>query len=502
MTRALRMTLPKPKKSAMIREDAIKGTVLEKLVAGSLARAAKLPPVTRRSVEEACRAPRAAKSFEAALRAPGRRFILEVKSASPSLGVIREHTDLHEYARAYGRFADAVSVLTEPSRFGGSLLRLRAMRAETDLPIIAKDFMTDRRQLVAARAAGADAVLLMLSVLTMKGYEELAAMAGALGLDVLTEVSNEAELAEALSLNARIIGINNRDLRNLSIDLSRTEKLAPLVPEGRLIVSESGIKDHATIERLAPYAKAFLIGSAIGLSQDISCGVRRVLFGESKCCGITRAEDALAAARAGALRVGIVTAKRSPRCVSPAQFKKLAAEIRRETAAAGLPVKITAVADAADRRTLADLEGLDFDELQLHGETDEAFLRSLRIQFKGKTLIGVYAMNDLTEAEKKARAAQIDGLLEKKLIDRALLDAANKNGQTGGTGKTVDFDVIRLFRHPEAVLLAGGLNPANARAAAASLAAGLDFNSGLETAPGIKSAALIARAFGALRGSL
>jgi indole-3-glycerol phosphate synthase / phosphoribosylanthranilate isomerase len=246
-----------------------------------------------------------------------------VKSASPSLGVIREHTDLHEYARAYGRFADAVSVLTEPSRFGGSLLRLRAMRAETDLPIIAKDFMTDRRQLVAARAAGADAVLLMLSVLTMKGYEELAAMAGALGLDVLTEVSNEAELAEALSLNARIIGINNRDLRNLSIDLSRTEKLAPLVPEGRLIVSESGIKDHATIERLAPYAKAFLIGSAIGLSQDISCGVRRVLFGESKCCGITRAEDALAAARAGALRVGIVTAKRSPRCVSPRSSRSL-----------------------------------------------------------------------------------------------------------------------------------------------------------------------------------
>lgn len=236
--------------------ESIDGTVLSPIVAHAFERAAALPVVTDAALDAARRArsERFARVgveaqgrpgvFEATLARPGRRVILEVKAASPSRGLMRAEVDAAQYARVYGRFADAVSVLTEPKYFGGSFERLAQFRVLTAKPLLAKDFIVSERQILAAYAAGADAVLLMLSVLSHDGYARLAHFATRLGLEILTEASTEPEVRHAAAAGARVIGINNRNLRTLEVDLGRAPRLARLVPAGRVVVAESGCRTH------------------------------------------------------------------------------------------------------------------------------------------------------------------------------------------------------------------------------------------------------------------
>ncbi len=200
------------------------------------------------------------RSLRAALARPGARFIMEVKRGSPSGGAIRPGSDAGALARAYRGAADAISVLTDAPYFGGSLEDLQAVRREFLGPILAKDFIVDPRQVAEARLHGADAVLVILAVL---GDDEAAAVmaeARRLGMDVLVEAHTAGEVERAVRLRADIIGINNRDLDTLEIDLATTERLAGLVPPGTLVVSESGISSRSDVERLAPFADAFLVG--------------------------------------------------------------------------------------------------------------------------------------------------------------------------------------------------------------------------------------------------
>ena len=196
--------------------EGMNGTVLASIVTAAASRTFS-EAVSIRAVREmrATRVTRAA-VLERALRASGRRFILEVKAASPSEGLMRGTVDTDVYARTYSRFADAVSVVTEPEFFAGSFDRLADIRQKTVLPILAKDFFVKEEQILAAARAGADAVLLMLSVLSDVGYRKLAAFAQSLGLEILTEVDSETDLVRARQLGVRLIGINNRDLRTLS----------------------------------------------------------------------------------------------------------------------------------------------------------------------------------------------------------------------------------------------------------------------------------------------
>src|SRR4051812_48679484 len=183
-------------------------------------------------------------SLTAAIAQPGARFILEIKKASPSEGAIRVSADPAHLASAYSGVADALSVLCDGPYFGGSLDDLTAARSAFDGPILAKDFFIDLRQVAEARIAGADAVLVMLSLVDDGIARELIAEARRFGMDALVEVHDEAEMRRALALGAPLIGINNRDLRDLSIDLSVTERLAAMAPD-RLLVSESGIGARA-----------------------------------------------------------------------------------------------------------------------------------------------------------------------------------------------------------------------------------------------------------------
>ena len=249
------------------------GTVLDDIVA---LRRARLPEIRERFgrlTPDALEA--STRSFEDALRTrsgPGRTsrpaLILECKSASPSLGTIRSDYDPAALASHYAPHAAAISVLTEPDRFNGSFEDLRAVRAAVDLPILDKDFIVDPLQVLVARHLGADAILLMLSVVPDEAYTELAGLAAALGMDVLTEVSTPEEMHRAARLGARIIGINNRDLRTLDTDIGRTEDFAPLAPSGAVLVAESGVSAPTDVVRLAGLVDALLIGSSLSAAAD------------------------------------------------------------------------------------------------------------------------------------------------------------------------------------------------------------------------------------------
>lgn len=210
------------------------------------------------------------RGFRAALERPGIGVIAEFKRRSPSAGSLHEHAEIDEIAAAYQRGgASAMSVLTEQPNFKGSLADLRAARAACDLPLLRKDFIVDPYQLYEARAAGADAVLLIVAALTPSELVSLHALAAELGLDVLVEVHDSPELAVAASAGASLIGVNNRDLRDFSVDISRTAQLLAEMPSGATVVSESGISRHEQLRELeAQGVAAVLVGESLMRAPD------------------------------------------------------------------------------------------------------------------------------------------------------------------------------------------------------------------------------------------
>ena len=256
-------------------------SILERIVADKRAEvAARKAAAPRATLEQRCGLLPAPRDFEAALRPAGRpvALIAEVKKASPSRGVLSATLDPVALARDYARHgADAISVLTDEKYFQGHLDLLGAIRGQVSVPLLRKDFTIDEWQLWESRAAGADAVLLIVSILDGALLADLLAAAKGLGLAALVEAHTAAEVDKALGAGCRILGINNRDLATFETRIETTLELLPLIPPGPIVVSESGFFTGEQVRRVVGAgAKAVLVGEGLVKADDVAAKIQEL----------------------------------------------------------------------------------------------------------------------------------------------------------------------------------------------------------------------------------
>ena len=431
---------------------------------------------------------RSTRSLHDNLRADGRggnRFIMECKSSSPSLGMIREHYEPGAIARVYSRYASGISVLCEPDRFGGDYDHLATVASSTHLPVLCKDFIIDEVQIHAARYFGADAILLMLSVLSDEEYAALADVAARYDLDILTEVIDEEEVERAVRLGANIFGINHRNLHDLSIDLDRSARLAALLPDDAVVVSESGIRDAETVRRLGGHSNGFLVGSQLTSQPDVDLAARELVYGPNKVCGLTSPTAAQAAAAAGAVYGGLIFDESSPRNVSR--------ETAEQIIAAERGLKYVAVSRRASGFAELLLDGVV--AVQIHAPYQGS------VEAERNLITAVRAEVDC-EVWRAVSMTSVDGEVATAIagdVDKLVLDSGE-----GGTGTTFDWANVPAEAKQRS-LLAGGLSPDNIANALTVGCLGLDLNSGVEYPAGAgewagrKDAGAIRRAFATIR---
>src|SRR4051812_15908417 len=362
----------------------------------------------------------------------GLHLIAEIKRSSPSAGRIAEgNEDIVARARAYEAGGAAViSVLCEPHWFGGSVEDLRAVREAVGVPVLAKEFVVEEIQLPHLRAAGADAVLLLAVLHPAKRLARLVDRALEIGLEPLVEAHDERELERALATNARVIGINNRDLRTLAVDPERAIRLRPLVPDDRLVVAESGVRDAATVAAWRAVGfDAALVGEALVRAADPAAAAsaftaagrvpddpaNRAAVALVKICGITDAEGILAAVRAGADAIGLNLVPGTRRALELAEAVALGRVARSLSVTRPRVVAITA--DAGRERVAEIVAAVDPDAVQFSGdETVDDVIAAGRPVWKAlRVAADRDAASDVVE---RARAFLAAG------AERILLDAA------------------------------------------------------------------------------
>ncbi len=423
------------------------------------------------------------------LAAPGCHVIAEVKRRSPSAGPIAaDGEDVVGRARAYvAGGAAMVSVLCEPHWFGGSVEDLRAVRAAISAPVLAKEFVVDERQLPLLRAAGADAVLLLAVLHPARRLTRLVGLARDLGLEPLVEVHGPREIDRALASGARLVGINNRDLRTLAVDPETAIRMRGLVPDDRIVVGESGVREPRTIAAWrAAGLDAALVGEALVRAADPAAAVRSFVAAGAvpadpaaadraplvKVCGITDEAGILAAVRAGADAIGLNLVPGTPRALDLPEAVRLAATARAAAPAGHGPTVVLVTADMPAADLDAAVAATGADAVQMCGaEPLAAIAAAPRPVWR---VVHVAAGEAPGAVVARVRAALDAGAV------RVLLDAAG-GAHPGGTGLRIDADLAAAVAREVPVVLAGGLAPATVAGAVLAVpAVGVDVASGVE----------------------
>ena len=411
---------------------------------------------------------------------PEAGFILECKKASPSKGLIRPDFDVKGICQIYDKYAAAISVLTDEKYFQGHFDYLKLVTETVKCPVLNKDFFVDSYQVYLARYYGADAILLMLSVLSDQEYLELAGIAKQYNLAVLTEISTNDERDRAIKLNAKMIGINNRNLRDLSTDIARTFDFAPTLPDDRIIISESGIYTNDQVRELAPAVDGFLVGSSVMAQDDIDLACRTLIYGNNKVCGLTTPEQAQMAIEAGAQYGGLIFAEKSPRCVTSEQALAIVSK--------ATSLNYVGVFVNHKRQEIAELaQQLNLHAVQLHGSEDQAYIDKLTRQLPKNCQIWKAVAVEQQVPDFKVNAQQY------------VLD-----GKNAGSGQAFNWQALANSEQDlSSCFLAGGLNSDNIENAIEQLTTqelfGLDLNSGVEQSPGIKCREKLQQVFTKIR---
>lgn len=422
--------------------------------------------------------------FEAALRQQDFNFICEVKKASPSKGIIAEHFPYLDIAKEYEvAGAAAISVLTEPDFFKGDKKYLQEIASTVKIPVLRKDFIIDEYQIYQAKVWGASAILLICACLDVPTLTKFRELADSLGLSSLVEAHDEKEVQMAIDCGARIIGVNNRNLKDFTVDVQNSVRLRNLVQDDVIFVSESGLETTEDIQVLRDNNIGVALMGETFMRSPNKVEKLAYLYGPTyytpkvKMCGISKVETIPAVVEAKPDYMGLVFAP-SKRQVTVDQAKTLVEELHRGYAQKygsdtehdkNDTIKTVGVFvnETVDNLiTIANEANLD--AVQLHGDEDEAFIQSL----KERTNVEVW------KAIQIRTAADTEKWIDSS-ADMLLFDAYHKD-ERGGTGEVFDWSSLDAFERP--FMLAGGIDSTNvARAIRTVRPYGIDISSGIET---------------------
>ena len=422
--------------------------------------------------------------FEAALRQQDFNFICEVKKASPSKGIIAEHFPYLDIAKEYEvAGAAAISVLTEPDFFKGDKKYLQEIANTVKIPVLRKDFIIDEYQIYQAKVWGASAILLICACLDVPTLTKFRELADSLGLSSLVEAHDEQEVQMAIDCGARIIGVNNRNLKDFTVDVQNSVRLRNLVQDDVIFVSESGLETPEDIQVLRDNNIGVALMGETFMRSPNKVEKLAYLYGPTyytpkvKMCGISKIEIIPAVVEAKPDYMGLVFAP-SKRQVTVDQAKILVEELHRGYAKKygsdtehdkNDTIKTVGVFvnETVDNLvTIANEANLD--AVQLHGDEDEAFIQSL----KERTNVEIW------KAVQIRSAADVEKWIDSS-ADMLLFDAYHKD-ERGGTGEVFDWSSLDAFERP--FMLAGGIDSTNvARAIRTVRSYGIDISSGIET---------------------
>ena len=415
--------------------------------------------------------------FEAALRQQDFNFICEVKKASPSKGIIAEHFPYLDIAKEYEvAGAAAISVLTEPDFFKGDKKYLQEIASTVKIPVLRKDFIIDEYQIYQAKVWGASAILLICACLDVPTLTKFRELADSLGLSSLVEAHDEAEVQMAIDCGARIIGVNNRNLKDFTVDVQNSVRLRNLVQDDVIFVSESGLETPEDIQVLRDNNIGVALMGETFMRSPNKVEKLAYLYGPTyytpkvKMCGISKVETIPAIVDAKPDYMGLVFAP-SKRQVTVDQAKTLVEELHKQYAVRYNSETIKTVGvfvNETVENLLKIAEEVKLDVIQLHGDEDESFIQILKEQSNVEVWKAVQ-VRSAADAEKWIDSS----------ADMLLFDAYHKD-ERGGTGEVFDWSSLDEFERP--FMLAGGIDSTNvARAIRTVRPYGLDISSGIET---------------------